>query len=133
MLDRRTRNVLRLHGLFHESVLALKGEDGLGGHALRLLSGSVSGVVVIVEVDYVFKVPAVSFVGQTVLLSHGLDAVDHLDWEAGGGRRVWLFYRSSRRWVIPLPLQLLAPTKAPETAFRASFQETTSSPQCCER
>lgn len=86
--------MLRLHGagLFHERILTFKGEDGLSSHALRLLPCSISGVVMIVEVNYVLKVGSVSFVGQTILLSHGLGAIDHLDWEAGGGRRVWLFY-----------------------------------------
>lgn len=94
LLNLLTCNMLRLHGagLFHERLLTFKGEDGLSSHALRLFPCSISGVVVIVEVNYVFKVGSVSFVGQTILLSHGLDAIDHLDWEAGGGRRVWLFY-----------------------------------------
>lgn len=90
--------MLRLHraGLFHERILTFKGEDSLGSQALRLLPCSISGVVVIVEVNYVLKVGSISFVGQTILLSHGLDAVDHLDWEAGGARRVWLFYDNHR-------------------------------------
>lgn len=80
--------MLRLDGagLFRESILALKGEDCLSCCALRLIPCSISGVVVIVELNYVFKVGSVSFVGQTILLSHGLDAIDH--WEAVGGRRV---------------------------------------------
>lgn len=85
--------MLRLHGagLFHERILTFKGEDGLSSHALRLLPCSISGVVVIIEVNYVFKVGSVSFVGQTILLSHGLDAIDHLDWEAGEGEECGYF------------------------------------------
>lgn len=90
LLNLHTCNMLRLHGagLFHERILTFKGEDGLSSHALRLLTCSISGVVVIVEVNYVLKVGSVSFVGEAILLSHGLDAIDHLDWEAGREKSV---------------------------------------------
>lgn len=73
--------MLRLHGagLSHERILTIKRENCLGSHALGLITSSISGVVMIVEVNYVFKVGSVSFVGQPVLLSHRLDSIDRLD------------------------------------------------------
>lgn len=74
--------MLRLHGagLFHERILTIECENCLGRHALRLIPSTIGGVVVIVEMNDVFKVGSVSFVGQPVLLSHRLDSIDHLDW-----------------------------------------------------
>lgn len=73
--------MLRLHGarLSHERILTIKRENCLGSHALGLIPSSISGVVMIVEVNYVLKVGSVSFVGQPVLLSHRLDSIDRLD------------------------------------------------------
>lgn len=109
--------MLRLHGagLFRESILTFKGEDFLSRHALRLIPCSISGVVMIVELDYVFKVGSVCFVGQTILLSHGLGAIDQ--WEAVGVRRVVISWQTSYQWVIPLTFQLLAPTNAPKNCI----------------
>lgn len=57
--------MLRLHGagLFHERILTIKCENCLGSHALGLIPSSICGVVMIVEVNYVFKMGSVSFVG----------------------------------------------------------------------
>lgn len=118
--------MLRLDGagLLHERILTFKREDRLGSHALRLLPCSISGVVMIVEVNYVVKVGRVSSVGQTILLSHRLDSIDHLDWKAGRGRRVWLFHDNPvNRWLILLLFQLLAPTNALKTCVQAIWGE----------
>lgn len=75
--------MLRLDGagLLHERILTVKCEDCLGSHALGLVPSSIRGVVMIVEMNYVFKVGSVlPFVGQPILLSHRLDSIDHLDW-----------------------------------------------------
>lgn len=90
--------MLRLHGagLFHEWVLALERQDRLAGHTgLSLLPRSVGGVAVIREMDDISEVVSVSFSGQTVFMSHGLDPVDHLDRGAAAEmetqRRIWLY------------------------------------------
>lgn len=78
-----TCDVLRLDGagLFHERLLTVKREDCLSSQALGLIPSSICGVVMIIEMNYVFKVGSVlPFVGQPILLSQRLDSIDHLDW-----------------------------------------------------
>ena len=67
--------MLRLHGsrLLDERVLTFKREDGFAGHALGLIPRSVSGIVVIGEMD------EISFIRQAIFMSSGLDPVDRLD------------------------------------------------------
>ena len=59
-----TCNMLRLYGagLSYERILTIKSKNRLGSHALGLLPAPISGVVMIVEMNYVFKVGSVSFV-----------------------------------------------------------------------
>ena len=81
--------MLRLHGagLLHERLLTFKREYRLRGHAgLGTVPRSVGGVVVVGEVEDIFKVGGVSFSGDAVLMSHRLEPVDHLDWRAAGER-----------------------------------------------
>lgn len=72
--------MLRLDGrrLLHERLLAVEGQDLLGGQALALLPRPVGGVVVVRQVEDVSVVGRVPFRGQAVLMSHRLHPVDHL-------------------------------------------------------
>lgn len=84
-----TCHVLRRDGagLPPEGVLTVTAEDCLRGQALGLVPSSICGAVVIIEMNDVFQVASVlPLVGQPILLSQRLDSIDHLDWEAGGGR-----------------------------------------------
>lgn len=123
--------MLRLYGagLSYERILTIKSKNRLGSHALGLLPAPISGVVMIVEMNYVFKVGSVSFVWQPILWSH---SIDHLDWMAGGERRIWLLYDNLvadesfcscfSYWHLPMHSKVVC---------KSLFQKATPALNCC--
>lgn len=75
-----TCHMLRLDGrrLLHERLVAFERQDLLGRQALALLPRPVGAVVVVGQLEDVSIVARVPFSGQAVLVSHRLNAVDHL-------------------------------------------------------
>lgn len=130
-----TCNMLRLNGagLFHERILTVKCENCLVSPALGPIPSAIRGVVTIVEMNDVVTAGGVSFARQPILLSPRLETIDHLDWSAGGGRKMWRLHNNPEAdesfcscfsyWRLPV---------RPLIVFESTFRKPTPSSHCCD-